>query len=196
METGQGSVMNALHQRDRVCDELLRDRCRDTSKHQKGGLDGIMWFNEYWPLLVGIIRNRLWRKDEAIMPIVVVRTTEAALIVPLHKRIISLSFDILKCCKKKPVAKRILQQRQFPTREHPAKADFGQLLASVVQRVLIFAIQHISWTISSLQSINRSSYSRLDYACHKSGSKSIVDMRRRVCPFQGLRRRRMQRAQN
>lgn len=72
METGQRSVMNALHQRDRICDELLHDRCRDTSKHQKGGLDGIMRFNEYRPLLVGKIRIRLWRKDETIMSVVVV----------------------------------------------------------------------------------------------------------------------------
>lgn len=185
METGQGSVMNTLYQRDWICDELLCDRCRDTRKHQKGRFDRIMWFDEYCPLLVGI-RTRLWRKNEAITPVVVVWTTEEASIITLHKGIISLSLDILKRCEKKTIAKRILQQRQFPTRKHSAKADFGQLLASVVQRVLIFAIQHISGTISSLQSINRSGYRRLYYACHKSGGKRSVDMRRRVCLFQGL----------
>lgn len=110
METGQGSVINALHQRDGIRDELLRDRCRDTSKHQEGGLDGIMRFYEYCPLLVGF-RTRLWRKDEAIMPIVVVWTAEEASIITLHEGIISLSFYILECCKKTAIAKRILQQR-------------------------------------------------------------------------------------
>lgn len=116
--------MNALHQRDRIRDQLLRDRCRDTSKHEKGGLDRVMGFDDDCTFLV--IRTRPWRKDGA-MPV----WTEAS-IITLHKGIISLSFDILESSKKKAIAKRILQQRQFPTGKHSAKADFGKLLASVL----------------------------------------------------------------
>lgn len=119
--------MNALHQRDWIRDQLLRDRCGDTSKHQKGGLDRVMRFDDDCSFLVITIRTRPERKDGA-MPV----WTEAASIITLHKGIISLSFDILKSSKEKAIAKRILQQRDFPTGKYSAKADFGQLLDSIL----------------------------------------------------------------
>ena len=92
--------MDALHQVDRMLDDLLSDRGRDACKHQKNRLNGIMRLDDGHIALLGglgsVFETKIARAETTIKG--------------CYKGIVTLSLDVFECREKQRIAKRILHE--------------------------------------------------------------------------------------
>ena len=109
---------------------------------------------------VRLLKFRLWYWMMATKPPVSV--------VSRHKAVICLSFDVLEGGEKDCVAERILDKGKAPTGEDPTKANFFQLLVTIMPHVSVSTFRDISCTKADLQGIQWCCYHGLDRTCSES----------------------------
>lgn len=99
--------MNVLNQSEWVLNDLLADRCGDTSEHEESRLDSVMGFDDVYGTRLLQLRCQKGCEEIATKITIIFR----------NKSVVGLGFDILESRKECSIAKGVFEEGKTPARE-------------------------------------------------------------------------------